>query len=85
VERQWFLESIAADGSHFTYPITPLPFHIGRDAKNDLVLASRGLSRNHALLTADISGRLRLTDLNSTNGSFVGPPPDRRLVPARRK
>ena len=72
MERQWFLESIAADGSHFTYPITPLPFHIGRDAKNDLVLASRGLSRNHALLTADISGRLRLTDLNSTNGSFVG-------------
>ncbi len=72
VERQWFLESIGADGSHLTYPITQLPFSIGRDPKNDLVLSSRGLSRHHALLTPDISGRLRLTDLNSTNGSFVG-------------
>ena len=71
MERQWFLESIGADGSHLTYPITQLPFSIGRDPKNDLVLASRGLSLHHALLTPDISGRLRLTDLNSTNGSFV--------------
>lgn len=72
MERQWFLESIAADGSHLTYQITQLPFRIGRDPDNDLVLASRGLSRHHALLTPDISGRIRLTDLNSTNGSFVG-------------
>jgi pSer/pThr/pTyr-binding forkhead associated (FHA) protein len=30
-----------------------------------------GLSRRHAELSADISGRLRLTDLDSTNGTFV--------------
>lgn len=67
----WYLEAIGADGSHITYNITHLPFRIGRDPDNDLVIAARGLSRHHALLTADISGRIRLTDLNSTNGSFV--------------
>lgn len=71
MDRQWFLESIAADGSHVTYNITQLPFRIGRDQENDLVVATLGLSRHHALLTPDISGRIRLTDLNSTNGSFV--------------
>ena len=72
--KQWFLESITADGSHVTYNITHLPFRIGRDPENDLMLAARasGLSRHHAVLSLDISGRIRLTDLNSTNGSFVG-------------
>jgi putative MATE family efflux protein len=71
VERQWFLESIAADGSRVTYTVTHLPFRIGRDPENDLAIATLGLSRHHALFTPDISGRIRLTDLNSTNGSFV--------------
>lgn len=71
VEKLWFMESIAADGVRMTYNITHLPFRIGRDQDNDLVVGSLGLSRHHALLTPDVSGRLRLTDLNSTNGSFV--------------
>lgn len=70
--RHWFLESIVGDGSHVVYNITHLPFRVGRDPDNDLVVTARGLSRHHALLTADSSGRIRLTDLNSTNGSFVG-------------
>lgn len=71
MEIQWFLESIAADGSHVTHNVSALPFRIGRDPENELVVATLGLSRHHAMLTRDISGRLRLTDLNSTNGSFV--------------
>jgi EAL domain-containing protein (putative c-di-GMP-specific phosphodiesterase class I) len=71
VERQWFLESISTDGSRVTHTITQLPFRVGRDPENDLVVPTLGLSRHHALLTPDISGRIRLTDLNSTNGSFV--------------
>ncbi|WP_300327381.1 EAL domain-containing protein [Accumulibacter sp.] len=71
--RHWFLESIVGDGAHVVYNITHLPFRVGRDPDNDLVVTARGLSRHHALLTADShSGRIRLTDLNSTNGSFVG-------------
>lgn len=72
MERHWFLESIVGDGSHVVYNITHLPFRVGRDPDNDLVVTARGLSRHHALLTADSSGRIRLTDLNSTNGCFVG-------------
>lgn len=71
MERQWYLESIAADGSHVTHTVSSLPFRIGRGQENDLIIATLGLSRSHAMLTRDISGRIRLTDLNSTNGTFV--------------
>lgn len=71
MDIQWFLESIAADGTHATHDVNVLPFRVGRDPENELVVATLGLSRHHAMITRDISGRLRLTDLNSTNGSFV--------------
>jgi len=71
VERQWFLESVAADGSIVTSNIDHLPYRIGRDPDNHLIVAAVGLSRQHAYLTLDVSTRLKLTDLDSTNGSFV--------------
>ncbi len=71
MERQWFLESIGADGSIVTRNIDQLPYRIGRDPDNHLTVTALGLSRQHAYLTLDISTRLRLTDLDSTNGSFV--------------
>jgi EAL domain-containing protein (putative c-di-GMP-specific phosphodiesterase class I) len=72
VSKAWFLESIAADGSHVTQAIRSLPFRIGRDPQgNDLVVDARGLSRQHALIDLDPLGRLRVTDLGSTNGTFV--------------
>jgi pSer/pThr/pTyr-binding forkhead associated (FHA) protein len=81
----WFLESIAADGSHLNYDIDDLPFRIGRGQENNLVLATPGLSRKHAMLYDDISAQLRLTDLNSTNGTFVNRTAHRWLVPAAGK
>jgi len=71
VDADWFLETVAADGSRLMHEIGSLPYRVGRDPANDLVEATMGLSRRHAELGADISGRLRLTDLDSTNGSFV--------------
>jgi len=71
VEKQWILESVAADGAHVTSQLRHFPFRIGRDADNDLVVAAVGLSRRHAVITQDISALMRLTDLNSTNGTFV--------------
>jgi EAL domain-containing protein (putative c-di-GMP-specific phosphodiesterase class I) len=66
------LEGIGTDGSRLTYNVSPMPFRIGRDADNELTVTALGLSRRHANLTADeITGRLRLTDLGSTNGTFV--------------
>ncbi len=67
----WYLESIAADGSHVAHAIRKLPFRIGRDASNDLVVDARGLSRQHAVIDTDANGRLQVTDLGSTNGTFV--------------
>lgn len=67
----WYLESIAADGSHVAHAIRRLPFRVGRDAANDLVVDARGLSRQHAVIDTDASGRLQVTDLGSTNGTFV--------------
>jgi EAL domain-containing protein (putative c-di-GMP-specific phosphodiesterase class I) len=71
VNKDWFLESIAADGSHITQAIRKLPFRIGRDAGNDLAVDARGLSRMHAIIDAGANGRLQITDLGSTNGTFV--------------
>jgi EAL domain-containing protein (putative c-di-GMP-specific phosphodiesterase class I) len=72
VNKAWFLESIAADGSHLTQPIRTLPFRVGRDpAGNDLVVDARGLSRLHAVIALDAQGRLQVTDQGSTNGTFV--------------
>lgn len=67
----WFLETMAPDGSRLSYEVESLPFRVGRDALNELVVPARGLSRRHAELIEDVSGRLRLIDLDSTNGTFV--------------
>lgn len=71
MEKQWSLESFSDDGSRVEFVIASLPCRIGRGKENDLVIADLGLSRNHAVLARDISGQLRLSDENSTNGTFV--------------
>lgn len=71
VDPTWYLESLSKDGSRIVHDIRKLPFRVGRDASSDLSEANMGLSRRHAELAADISGRLRLTDFDSTNGTFV--------------
>jgi EAL domain-containing protein (putative c-di-GMP-specific phosphodiesterase class I) len=71
VDLSWYLETLALDGSRVVHDIKKLPFRVGRDPLSDLAESTMGLSRRHAELTADISGRPRLTDLDSTNGTFV--------------
>ena len=71
MDTTWYLETISADGTRVVHEIRKLPFRVGRDTANDLSNASAGMSRRHAEFTADITGRLRLTDFDSTNGSFV--------------
>ena len=72
VKAAWWLERIGADGSPLAVPVHALPFGIGRDEDNGLVLVASGVGRKHASLTLDAdSGRLVLADLGSTNGCFV--------------
>jgi diguanylate cyclase (GGDEF)-like protein len=46
------------------------PFEIGRSSKNDLALDQESISRHHARITYDGSSYW-VTDLNSTNGTYV--------------
>ena len=71
-KASWWLERIAADGSALAVPVQSLPFGIGRDEDNGLVLVTSGVSRRHASLALDpASGQLVLSDLGSTNGCYV--------------
>jgi pSer/pThr/pTyr-binding forkhead associated (FHA) protein len=55
---------------------------IGRQEGCDLVLATPALSRQHALLAA-APGGYTLTDLQSSNGTYLNREPVRRPVPLR--
>ena len=70
-DKTWFLETVAADGSHVSYELNAWPFSVGRDAGNELVVPALGLSRRHAELAQDADGQLQLNDLDSMNGTFV--------------
>lgn len=50
---------------------------IGREPGNDIVLNDQRASRRHAQVTRE-GDKLRVTDLNSTNGTFLG---DNKLLP----
>ncbi|MDX1979178.1 MAG: SpoIIE family protein phosphatase [Bryobacteraceae bacterium] len=57
-------------GNRTRLKITPLPFTIGRQAGNHLVLRDNRASRNHARITLD-NGAYYVEDLNSRNGVTV--------------
>ncbi len=71
VVKGLFLESMAADGTRVTHVVERLPYRIGREADNELAVEARGLSRHHAVLSLTAGGEVLLTDLNSTNGTYV--------------
>lgn len=54
------------------YRLTGAELTLGRAPDNDIVLETSGVSRNHARLTRTPDGGVLLTDLGSTNGTFVG-------------
>src|SRR5580704_17735343 len=52
------------------FPLHSLPVVIGRNPPSDFLLAGTTVSRRHCRLEL-MDGALRLTDLGSTNGTFV--------------
>jgi pSer/pThr/pTyr-binding forkhead associated (FHA) protein len=66
-------------GGTQTWPITKREVGLGRSADNDIVLDGTGVSRHHASLCCT-SGAFEITDLNSTNGTYVN---HQRLSPRR--
>ena len=80
---QWSDEYRQAEGDKFhclrrldgedqetSYVVTPAGLSVGRSPPADIIVAGIGVSRAHCLveLAAD---QLRVTDLNSTNGTYI--------------
>ncbi len=66
-----FLEA-EIDGQVSRFPLADdRTFRIGRSDKNNVVLADDLASRNHAMLQRSDEGKFYITDLGSSNGTFV--------------
>ena len=61
---------INPSGNRNRVPLEPLPFSIGRQADNHLVLRDNRASRNHARIIAE-NGDYFVEDLNSRHGVYV--------------
>jgi predicted component of type VI protein secretion system len=61
---------INPSGNRNRMPVTALPFTIGRQADNNLVLRDNRASRNHARIVAE-NGEYHIEDLKSSHGVFV--------------
>lgn len=57
-------------GNRTTMPVQALPFRIGRQADNQLIMRDSRASRNHARIVME-EGEYFLEDLNSRHGTFV--------------
>jgi len=65
---------VALEGPYLgsKFPLPHFPARIGRGSSAAVALnGDQGISRQHAELYADGSGRVRIRDLNSTHGTFV--------------
>ncbi len=63
---------VGLDGAEKSYRLqTHRPFTLGRDPGNDLTLDHPQISRFHARLQLLAETTLQVTDLNSTNGTFI--------------
>jgi len=53
-----------------SFVVTPAGLRIGRTAPADIIVAGTAVSRAHCLVEL-AAGKLRVTDLNSTNGTYI--------------
>ncbi len=71
MDRHYFLQTYAGEGQPTQrYDLHYFPLVVGREAGSGLHLPRSRISRQHARLDLD-GNRLILTDLGSTNGSFI--------------
>ncbi|PNK61115.1 FHA domain-containing protein [Psychrobacter sp. FDAARGOS_221] len=67
---KWQLSALTDVLGDLTIPVTQT-LSVGRGTDNDVVLGSKEVSRNHAKLDVLDDGSLTVTDLGSSNGTFV--------------
>src|ERR1700732_5087994 len=61
---------IDPNGQRTRVPVTPLPFHIGRQPESHLILRDSRVSRTHARIYVDVRDYM-LEDTGSRHGTFV--------------
>lgn len=66
-----YLVGTLPDGTSFRHPVPPGCFRVGRGRENTIVLSHLSISRHHAEIERTAANRLRVRDLNSTNGTRV--------------
>lgn len=64
------LQIIEGKAAQTRFVVSPLGLKIGRNAPADIVLTGSGISRAHCMIEL-ADDRLRVVDLNSTNGTFI--------------
>lgn len=64
------LQMIDGDRPQTRFVVSPLGLKIGRNAPADIILAGSGISRAHCMVEL-ADDRLRVLDLNSTNGTYI--------------
>lgn len=75
-DRFHILQRIDGDPAQSRYVVSPAGVKIGRSLPADIVVSGTAVSRSHCLV--ELGGdKLRITDLNSTNGTYID---DERVV-----
>ena len=69
-EEVHFLQRLDDDHEGIRFVVTSAGLKIGRTAPSDVILPHAGVSREHCLVEL-AAGKVRVTDLNSTNGTYV--------------
>ena len=64
------LQMIEGKAPQTRFVVSPLGLKIGRNAPADIILSGSGISRAHCMVEL-ADERLRVLDLNSTNGTFI--------------
>lgn len=64
------LQMIDGDEPQTRFVVSPLGLKIGRTAPADIILSGSGISRAHCMVEL-ADDRLRVLDLNSTNGTYI--------------
>jgi serine phosphatase RsbU (regulator of sigma subunit) len=70
LQRQPALVVISPSGARSRVPLHPVPFNIGRQSDNDLILRDNRASRSHARVVLE-GGDYLIVDLRSSHGVFV--------------